>query len=309
MPRSEGEKVRKILIEKNMLLTNYKIKRNETFIYFPVKEGIPGYDITECTFEKRAPHPGSVKKYGISSFDTIGDIAIVDIPEELQHKKEEIAETLLTRKPINTVVEKVSKVKGEFRTRNYQYILGEKKCETYHKEHGLTFKVDINQVYFNPRLATERLRIAEKVTPGERVTDMFCGVGPFSLMIAKFSPAEKIFAIDINPKAIELLKENLKINNINNVTPILGDAKEEISRVGHTDRIIMNLPQKALEFLPHALQYGDIIHYYTITADMQGEIEKINGLTDGNCEISHYRTVKSYSPDMELYRIDIVTQI
>lgn len=290
-------------------MPNYKIKRDETFISFPVKESIPGYETTECTFEQRTPHPESVKKYGISSFDTIGDIAIVDIPEALQHQKKEIAETLLTRKPINTVVEKVSKVKGEFRTRKYQYILGEKKWVTYHKEYGLTFKVDINHVYFNPRLATERLRIAEKVTPGEKVTDMFCGVGPFSLMIAKFSSADKIFAIDINPAAIELLKENLKINNIKNVTPILGDAKEEISKIGHTDRIIMNLPQRAFEFLPHALQYGDIIHYYTITADIQGEIEKIRMLADGNCEISHYRTVKSYSPDMELYRIDIVTQI
>lgn len=311
VPKPEGEKLRQILIQKRVLLSDYKIKRDETFIYFPVKEGFPGYETVECSFEKRMTHPASVRKFGISSFDIIGDIAIVDIPEELQEEKEEIARALLTRKPIKTVVQKISKVQGEFRVRTFQHLLGEEKSETVHTEYGLKFKVDINDVYFNPRLSSERLRIAKKVNPGEVVTDMFCGVGPFSVMISKFSQAEKVYAIDINPAAIQLLKDNLKLNKIRNVIPILGDAQEEIPKIGRTDRIIMNLPQKAFEFLPQALQYGGIIHYYTITPDIQGEVEKIKTLQHEGItlEIIQYRTVKSYSPDMELYRVDIKTTL
>lgn len=307
--KQEGEKVRQILILKNLLLSDYKIKRDETFIYFPVEKGIPGYDTAEYSFEKKRATPDSLKKFGISSFDIVGDIALVDVPEELQDRKKEIAEALLTRKPVHAVFQKVSKVQGEFRTRTFQHLSGERKSETIHTEYGLKFKVDINKVYFNPRLATERLRIAKKVNPGEIVTDMFCGVGPFSLMISKFSEAEKIYAIDINPEAIRFLRENLRINKIGNVIPVLGDAKEEISKIGRTNRVIMNLPQNAFEFLPQALLYGDIIHYYTITSDMQGEIERIKGLQhiDVSFEIVGYRTVKSYSPDMEMYRIDIST--
>ena len=300
--------MRQILVEKGLLLPEYKIKRDDAFLYFPVKKGIPGYDTVECVFEKRKKHPESIKKFGLSSFDIVGDIAIVNIPEELENQKSEIAHALLQRKPIHTVVEKMSEVQGEFRVRRFHHLGGDKKSETVHSEHGLKFHVDINTVYFNPRLSTERLRIAQNIQPGEVITDMFCGIGPFSLMIAKYSQAEKIYAVDINPRAIEFLKENITINKIKNVIPILGDAKEEVPKIGRVNRIIMNLPHSAFDFLPVALQYGDLIHYYTITADMQGEVERVKALkVNVPFTIRGYKTVKTYSPDMEMYRIDIST--
>jgi tRNA (guanine37-N1)-methyltransferase len=309
VPKPEGESVRQALIQQKLLVPQYKVKSDESFIYFPVKEGIPGYDVVECVFEKRENPCESVKIFGISSFDTIGDIAVVDIPDRLREQNMEIAQTLLKRKHIKTVVQKCSHVHGEFRTRVYEYLAGEQKSKTIHREYGLKFSVDINTVYFNPRLATERMRIAQKVEPGEVVTDMFCGVGPFSIMISRYSEAQKIVAIDINPTAVKLLRENLILNKIENVIPVLGDAREELSRIGHTDRILMNLPQKAFEFLPAALQHKSIIHYYTITSDVKEEIERIKTLhTELTTEILGYHPVKSYSPDMKICRIDIAAQ-
>lgn len=308
VPKRDGEKVKKALIEQGLLVSGLKIARDKTYVYFPVKEGIPGYDTVDITFEKKEKHPESLQKFGLRSFDIIGDIALVDIPEELEEEKGKIVTALLARKPIHTVVQR-SPVNGEFRTRACQHLGGDQKSETIHTEYGLKFKVDINNVYFNPRLSTERLRVAQKVNPGEVIIDMFCGVGPFSLMIAQYSDAEKIYAIDINPKAVALLKENIKLNKITNVIPILGDAKEEIKRIGNSDRIIMNLPQKSFLFLPEALQHSGVIHYYRITADVQGEIDRIIALgntMDILLTGVQYRTVKSYAPDMELYRIDIV---
>ncbi len=309
VPKNEGEKVRQLLIERKLLLLQYRIRRDEAFLYFPVKEQLPGYESVECSFERKPEPPQSLEKFEIRTFDIIGDIAIVDIPENVQNQRKEIAQILLSRKPVHTVVQKSSRVDGEFRTRTFEYLAGEPKTETVHTEYGLKFKVDISKVYFNPRLATERWRIAQKVQPGETVTDMFCGVGPFSIMISKFARAEKIYAIDINPEAIRFLRENVKLNRVKNVVPVLGDARKEILRIGHSDRIIMNLPQKAFEYLPEALQCGRIIHYYRITADIQGEIEKVKALCrkmGKPSKIPTYKTVKSYSPDMELYRIDIL---
>lgn len=310
VPKREGEKVRQLLLQKGLLLPHYRVLRDETFLYFPIKDGIPGYEVVERDFQEKVVRVEPLTKYGLSSFDVIGDIAIVDIPEELHDKREEIARALLTRKPIRTVLEKSSHVQGEFRTREFEYVMGEQKSETIHREYGLKLKVDVNAVYFNPRLATERLRIAQKVEPGEVVADMFCGVGPFSLLISRLSEAEKIYAVDINPRAIELLKENIALNKIRNVVPILGDAREEIPKIGRSHRIIMNLPQKAFEFLPEALKYGDIIHYYRIISDFEGEIGRIKMLGDEMgipVKILECTAVKSYSPDMEMYRIDIST--
>lgn len=306
VPKQDGEKVRKALIEQGLLVPGYKVLRDELYIYFPVKGDIPGYDTVDVLFEERIKHPASLQEFGLRSFDIIGDIAVIDIPEG--EKKQDIVTALLSRKPIHTVVQRAP-VNGEFRTRVCQHLGGDQKSETIHTEYGLRFKVDINTVYFNPRLSTERWRIAQKVNPGEIVCDMFCGIGPFSLMIAKYAEAEKIYAIDINPEAIAFLKENIQLNRITNVVPVLGDAKKEIKKIGTVDRIIMNLPQKSFSFLPEALQHGSIIHYYRITADIQGEIDCITQLGDALgivLTVIQYRTVKSFSPDMDFYRIDIV---
>ncbi|MBU7025208.1 MAG: class I SAM-dependent methyltransferase family protein [Theionarchaea archaeon] len=310
VPKREGESVRKFLIEENALVKGYKIKRNKEFLYFPVKKEIPGYDIVETDFEKSPSPPESLCTFGLRSFDIIGDIAVVNIPEELEDKKEEIARILLSRNSVHTVVGKASRVSGTLRTRTFEHLSGEEKMVTTHKEHGLLFKVDISQVYFNPRLSTERWRISQKVNPGEIVIDMFCGVGPFSIMIAKNAQPKTVYAIDMNPRAIELLKENIILNKVDTVVPLLGDAKKEITHLGQADRIIMNLPQNAFEFLPEALSHGKLIHCYTITADIEQEFERINALSQDlgcNIHIIAMETVKSYAPDMDMYRIDLST--
>ena len=52
--------------------------------------------------------------------------------------------------------------------------------------------------------------------------DLFCGTGTISLFLSKYF--DKVIGIDINKEAIECALENRKINNINNVDFICGDA-------------------------------------------------------------------------------------
>jgi len=310
VPKSQGEKVRQLLLRRDILVKNFKIAVDSTFIYFPVKEPLSGYDLVDCECEPRSPPPPSLQSMGMRSFDLIGDIAIVDIPLELQEKKQEIARILLARNPIHTVVEQTSEISGQFRIRKHAYIAGEEKFQTTHTEYGLSFLVDINRVYFNPRLATERMRVAQMVTEGEKIIDMFCGVGPFSIMVSHYSEAHIIYAIDINPCAIEYLKENIRMNICKNVVPICGDAREEVSRIGKVDRIIMNLPHSAFEFLPEALLWGHFIQYYCICESVEKEKEKIRALgkdIDIPVTIQGQKLVKSYAPHMNMYRIDLCT--
>jgi tRNA (guanine37-N1)-methyltransferase len=51
-----------------------------------------------------------------SSFDIIGDIVIIKIPDSLLSKKEIIANTLLKKiKSVNTVFQQISPVQGDYR--------------------------------------------------------------------------------------------------------------------------------------------------------------------------------------------------
>ncbi len=204
-----------------------------------------------------------------SSFDIIGDIVIIKIPDSMNAKKQLIADAILSNvKPVKSVFMQSSPVQGDFRVRDVEYIAGENRTLTIYKEHNCRFKVDVSKVYFSPRLSTERERIAALVNDGEVIVNMFAGICTFSIIIAKKHKC-KIYSIDVNPDAYSLCAENVKLNKVaETVIPMLGDAKDIITNElkGKADRVLMPLPERAKEYLEYAvmaLKEKGIIHYFT----------------------------------------------
>ena len=147
-----------------------------------------------------------------SAFDVIGDIVIIKIPNCLMSKKEIIGEAILNNvKPAKSVFIQTSEIKGEYRVRNLEFLAGEDRTETEYKEHGCRFRVDVIKAYFSPRLSTERLRVATLVRDNEVITNMFGGVGTYSVLMAKKNKTCKVYNIDSNPVATELCRINEKI--------------------------------------------------------------------------------------------------
>jgi len=257
-----------------------------------------------------------------NSFDIVGDIAIIRIPDSLMDKRRIIAKALMEiHRNVKTVLCQVSPVSGDFRLRRLEWVYGEKKTETLHKEHGCLFKVDLAKCYFSPRLSYEHMRIAKQVSPGEIIVNMFAGAGGFSIIIAKHSKTKKIYSIDINPAAVHYMKININLNNVTNIVePIEGDSKEVImSRLRNVaDRVLMPLPEKAYEYLDYALMAlkpeGGIIHYYDFEHANKDEkpIEKVinkvsNKLSSLNAEFEVFnsRIVRSVGPRWYQIVLDI----
>jgi tRNA (guanine37-N1)-methyltransferase len=205
------------------------------------------------------------------AMDFIGDMAIVEIPKELSTYKKSVGEAILkSHKQTKTVLTKSSAVEGVYRLRDFEIIAGEKKTATVYREYGCVYYVDVAKAYFSPRLSTEHNRIASQVKNGETVLDMFAGVGPFAIPIAKKYQNVRVYAIDLNIDAVSLLKRNIAVNRVEKqIVPILGDTRQVITEQlsGMMDRVIMNLPETALEFLDVACKAikpeGGIIHYYS----------------------------------------------
>lgn len=214
-----------------------------------------------------------------NSYDIVGDIAIMRSIEKSEKYSRIIAETILkVHKNVRAVMAQTSPVYGDYRLRKLKHIIGERRTTTVHKESGCLFSVDVEKCYFSPRLFYERMRIAKLVRNGEIVVNMFAGVGCFSLVIAKHSKATKIYSIDVNPIAIQYMKENVKLNRaFGKVIPIEGDAKEIIQKSlrNVADRVLMPLPEKAFAYLPYALTAlrngGGWIHYYDFEHAAKGE--------------------------------------
>lgn len=252
-----------------------------------------------------------------TSFDVVGDIAVIKLSDSLLEKKEIVGEALMeVHGNVNTVLLQTSPVEGEYRTRDLEVIAGEEKTETIHKEYGCSFKVDLDKVYFSPRLAHERQRISQKVEEGEIVNNMFAGAGCYSILIAKQGNPEKVYSIDKNETAVKYMKENIRINKVGEtVVPIQGDAREAIEehlqRV--SDRVLMPLPEFARDFLVAAFKSlkpeGGIIHFYDYGEEPElfkpsfDFANRVAGRRD--LEIKEKRVVRSYAPNIYHIVLDL----
>ena len=205
-----------------------------------------------------------------NAFDIVGDIAITKMPNASIVNVEQLAEAIMNRhKNVKTVFVQETGVRGCFRLRGLTHVAGENRTCTVHKESGCSFMVDVEKCYFSPRLSGERMRIAQLVRRDETVVNMFAGVGCFSIIVAKHMNGAKVFSIDINPAAVQFMSDNVRLNRVyGKVIPLLGDSKEIVEHKLRcvADRVLLPLPEKALEYLPSAIlalkPTGGWIHYF-----------------------------------------------
>ncbi|MEN3017204.1 MAG: class I SAM-dependent methyltransferase family protein [Candidatus Methanosuratincola petrocarbonis] len=203
----------------------------------------------------------------LKGVDIIGRIAVIKIPREWQAIRHQVGERILAKLGVDSVYMQTAPSRQGDRVRGLDWLAGKRSTETVYSEHGCKFFVDIGKVYFSPRLSNERRRVADLVAHGETVVNMFAGVGTFSIIIAK-SKGAKVFSIDNNPNAFELMIENVSQNRLNGkVIPILADAREAAAELERSaDRVLMPLPELAEAYLGEAvrmLRGKGWIHVYT----------------------------------------------
>lgn len=315
--RNQGEQFRKALAGLEVLDRCRKITSDDAYVYLPVHpesvdekllKEISDYELVEMEFEPEPPitTPESILGYQ-PSFEVVGDIAIVE-----QEDVELVAAALMSScKNIRSVITPVSDVEGEFRTRRFRHVAGDKRTITIHKEHGLRYRVDLEGAYFTPRLGTERLRIARQVVPGDFVLDMFAGVGPFALLLAH--GGARVVAVDKNPVAVRYLRENAILNRLD-LEILEGDASILSRDYENTaDHVIMNLPHTSHQFLIPAIQAaksGGVIHYYAISQDDNPykDLELIEAAAfqlGVKIEVLYKGVVRSYAP----HRYNVVVDL
>ncbi len=300
--KKHAESTRKQLLKAHLLDTKLKPIKNSDHIIFPLKHtrlNQHHYHGTLVTTQfhirpkkthsyKELIHlPQHLEHNLPTSYDIIGDILLIKIPQALQEHERNIGEALLQSHSHIKTVCKIHPVSGEYRTRTIKHLAGKQNTHTIHKEYGLKILVDVEKTYFSPRLANERKRITQLVKPGETILDMFTGVAPFSIMIAKHAHPHIIYSIDNNPKAIALAQKNITTNNVlDKITLIhsnIQDLNHPIDK--NIDRIIMNLPFSAYQFFPLALTYATkpcAIHYYDILPEnkIPEKITKLKNLAE-----------------------------
>ncbi len=199
-------------------------------------------------------------------FDVIGDIAVLSLPDTLLPFSAAIARAITSRrKTIRAVVRKVSMVGGDSRIARFELLTGTG-TETLHREYGFSYRLDIAQAFFAPRLASECRRVTDQVQPGERVLVPFAGVGPFAIPAA--AKGGMVTAVEQNPAAFRYLAENVAANGVaGRMALIMGDASDiSLLPESQYDRAIIPAPygqDRILGVLAPVVRDGGMIHFYT----------------------------------------------
>lgn len=326
--RAQAEGVRRRLRSAGLLRGELVVRREGSRVIFPVRDApppeLPG-EPAPADFAEA--HPARPRSYADlfegpvgrraelpRAYDVVGDVVLIRIPPALQDQAAAVGEALLRFVPGCRIVGDDRGVVGMERRRSIVRIAGSGSWTTRHRENGLALQVDLAQAYFSPRLAREHARVAGSVRPGERVLDLCCGVGPFSLLIARQGRAGSVVAVEANPVAVELFEANARSLGVQGKVRIVPGRVEEVGRsLSPADRVILNLPRSGAALLPHAAALtapGGVIHYYEVTARGQADQraqELAAGLgPDGSWRAQATGVVHEFSPRSDLVSYTVI---
>ncbi|QZA89021.1 class I SAM-dependent methyltransferase family protein [Salinarchaeum sp. IM2453] len=303
--RTDGEETRQTLATADVLADDWQITVEDGTLYLPVTDpdAVPDeYTIQyhEVPAREQPTMPADLVDFDVS-YERIGDIVIID--EDDADRAQQLADAIVESDlPVTTVLNRASKIKGELRVRDWEVLAGNS-TETVHREYGFEYALDLDSVYFSPRLATERHRVTEQITAAEQVLDMFAGVGPFVIPAA--AQGATTVGVDKNEVAIQYLNENAARNSVSDhVTAIAGDVRAVTDEyTDWADRLMMNLPHSADQFVDTALALaGDecLIHYYDIQHedDPFGPAKQLfqEHAEEYSVTVENERIVRSYAP-------------
>ncbi len=315
VPKKFAEEVRKFVESRGIKDRSRLIIQDGNYVEIPILDGYEHLFSFEVVEQKNPVFvqrkdlrsmlteviPKDLYAFVPRSYKVVGDIILIKIPEELEEYKEVIGKTLLRLHPRCKSVWRDLGKEGIYRKPRLEIIAGSG-SETVHRENGCLFKLDVTKVMFSVGNQGERMRIARLVRDGERIVDMFAGIGYFSIPIAVHSNPKEITAIEINPDAYRFLLENIKLNCVKTIHPVLGDSMDSTPERS-ADRVIMG-HLFCHEFLPVAIRAIDgrgTIHYHESTPEavIDRPVRRIRKACEREgkkCRILNFRKVKNYSP-------------
>lgn len=324
VPPEKGEEIREKATAGRFLDTTRKIRKLQikevTLLEIPVieaaGEAVEGFHVVEqeepefmnSTSSLKECLKGSLSETELSQvpsgWHVLGDLIIISIPEELDEKKLLIAEALLSMYPKCKSVVRDFGIEGQFRQPKRELLLGSG-TETIHKEHGCFFKQDVTKVMYSKGNLEERKRMS-RLGNGETVVDMFAGIGYFSIPMAVHARPEKIISIEINPESFAYLKENIKMNHVEDIiTPVPGDCFQ-VAPEREADRVIMGYVGTTHHYLEPAIKAlkksGGVLHYHeTVPENLartrpEERIKKAAESLGKKVEVLETRKIKKYSP-------------
>lgn len=230
------------------LIQNQKTEQIAKFIFdYIIKNNISIYN--EKTQKGLVRH--IVTKIGVKT-DEIMCVLVIN-GKEIPKENELVTELITCFPEIKTIVKNIN-------TKNTNVILGQENINIYGDGYikdqlgEYTFKISPLSFYqVNPKQAENLYQMGvdvAEITNQDIVFDLYCGIGTISLFMSKY--AKKVYGIEIVKEAVEMAKENAKLNQVENVEFLAGDVENILEELIHKSKIIPDIimvdpPRKGLD--------------------------------------------------------------
>jgi tRNA wybutosine-synthesizing protein 2 len=248
-------------------------------------------------------------------YQIVGNVLLIKLNKNLLKHKKIIGIKIMEILPYIRTVCLIKEIKKTIRKPRIEVIAGLKNTQTLNKEHGCKFLLDVSDIMWSQGNKNEKIRLMRIVKPKETIVDMFAGIGYFSIILAKYCKPNKIYAIDINPKAIEYLRKNAWLNNVEDKIEILqGDCRKFANLLENTaDRIIMGYLFDTEKFLPYAFRIAKknaVIHFHRTVKEeeideFRKSLIKIGTRNGVKIKVNNITKVKSYAPKIWHFVFDL----
>ncbi len=258
-----ANRTHEIIPTKECLIQNKKAQEVANTIFSFIKENnIPIYD--EKTRKDGIRH--IIIKIGVSTNEIM--CIIVTSQNNIKNEKE----------LVNIIKNKYSEVKTivkNINDKNTNVILGDRNIILYGDGYILDkldkykFKISTKSFYQINPIQTEKLykKAIEFANLDKKdvLCDLYCGIGTIGIFAS--NKVKKVYGIEIVEEAIEMAKENAKLNNVDNIEFIAGDVEVAFKKLLEDDEvkptaIIVDPPRSGLDNV-------------TISKILETEVEKL----------------------------------
>ena len=219
-------------------------------------------------------------------------------------------------------VARMGEIQGEFRSSG----VGDDDWVV-RREHGIDFGYNFTRCMWSAGNVTERGRIANSNHEGERILDLYAGIGYYTLPIlsegAKGPNGERgqgrgaahVVACEWNPVAIKALRWSLAANGLTErCTIIEGDNREQEFQ-SDFDRVNLGLLPSSEDGYAIALRAlkpeGGVMHVHGLSSDENEEgwcanlVQTLEKIGPYSCSVEHIERVKWYAPHQRHIVVDI----
>jgi len=242
-----------------------------------------------------------------SGYQRLGRVLVLRLPNRLAPYFPEIGRAWLDELGVATVLVRTGPIVGELREPSVRHVAGDG-TETEVVEHGARWRFDAARLMFAAGNRTERARMGRLVRPGERVVDLFAGIGYFTIPIARAHPTIRVRAVEKNPLAYRYLLENARINGVaDRVEGRLGENRQVDLAPRAADRVVLGFLPDAVPWVDRALDLidpqGGWLHVHLIADQRRATENAIARVREAlraggaaSTEPMHAREVKAYGP-------------